>query len=252
MTALAVAWGRGVVGSVLVFVSVLAGQLSIGWSNDLIDADRDVAVNREDKPIVTGQVTRRALAVAAVVALLACVPLSLAQGTAAGSVHLVVVACGWAYNLGLKRTLVSWLPYAVAFGLFPAFVSLGLPGRPWPDWWVIAAGALLGVGAHIANVVPDIAEDLSVGVRGLPQRLGRHARTAALLPPSAATVVLTFGPDGPLDPIRWAGPALVAGLIVGVKVVPDRLGTVRVPFLVAVAIAAVDVVLLLLSSVAPA
>src|SRR5690606_32455546 len=40
MTALAVAWGRGVVGSVLVFVSVLAGQLSIGWSNDLIDADR--------------------------------------------------------------------------------------------------------------------------------------------------------------------------------------------------------------------
>lgn len=252
LTALAVAWGRGPTGSLLVLAAVLAGQLSIGWSNDLIDAERDIAVNREDKPVVTGEVTPRALLVASVAALLACVPLSLIQGGAAGAVHLVVVASGWAYNLGMKRTFVSWLPYAVAFGLFPAFVTLGLPGNPWPHWWVMAAGALLGVGAHIVNVLPDIADDLSVGVRGMPQRLGAYARAAGPVPLGAATVLLTFGPAGPLDAGRWAGLALVTALIVAVAVVPARAGRVRVPFLVAVAIAVVDVALLLLPSAAPA
>ncbi|HST99220.1 MAG TPA: UbiA family prenyltransferase, partial [Geodermatophilus sp.] len=40
----------------LVTVAVLAGQASIGWSNDWLDADRDRAVARADKPVVQGAV----------------------------------------------------------------------------------------------------------------------------------------------------------------------------------------------------
>ena len=56
---------------------------------------------------------------------------------APGSVHLVSVASGWAYNLGLKSTAWSWAPYAVAFGALPAVVSLAddprLPPRLVPS-----------------------------------------------------------------------------------------------------------------------
>ena len=31
-----------------------------------------------------------------------------------------------------------------------------LPGQPWPAWWVVTAGALLGIGAHLGDVLPDI------------------------------------------------------------------------------------------------
>ena len=36
---------------VLVTAAVLCGQLSIGWSNDLVDLARDRAVGRRDKPL---------------------------------------------------------------------------------------------------------------------------------------------------------------------------------------------------------
>ena len=80
--------------------AVLTGQLSIGWSNDLVDARRDRAVGRTDKPLAAGAVTERVVRAACAAALAACVVLSLACGWASGLVHLLLgVASGWAYNL---------------------------------------------------------------------------------------------------------------------------------------------------------
>lgn len=195
VTALAAAAGHDLRGCVLVGLAVLAGQLSIGWCNDALDAGRDRAAGRTDKPAADGTITPRALGVAAVVALACCVPLSFASGWLAGAAHLIGVLAAWAYDLGVKATPLSWAPYAVGFGVLPAFVTLGLPGEPWPAWWATAAAALLGVGAHLANVLPDLADDLATGVRGWPQRLGA-ARLRALLPVPllAATCLLVLGP----------------------------------------------------------
>ena len=122
---LAVTAGLPPATSALVVAAVLTGQLSIGWSNDLIDVRRDRAVHRTDKPLATGEVGVATVRVACVLALVATVPLSLACGLVAGSVHLRhASASGWAYNLGLKSTAWSWLPYAVAFGALPVFVTL--------------------------------------------------------------------------------------------------------------------------------
>ena len=38
--------------------AVLAGQLTVGWSNDLRDRARDIAVGRTDKPLATGELVR--------------------------------------------------------------------------------------------------------------------------------------------------------------------------------------------------
>lgn len=240
--ALAAAWGRGPSGTVLVALAVLSGQLSVGWSNDRIDLRRDLAARRKDKPLVRGGVRPVAVTAAAAGALAACVPLSLAGGAVAGSTHLAAVAAAWCYNVGVKRTALSWLPYALGFGLLPAYITLGLPDRPWPPGWVMAAGALLGTGAHFTNVLPDIDADLAEGVRGLPQRLGRRrAGAAAAVLLLAASAVLVLGRPGRPGWSDALGLAASSALALGAV---TRRG--RVPFLATLALAAVDVGLLLL------
>lgn len=239
-TVLAVAAGRGAT-SALICLAVLTGQLSIGWANDALDAAHDTAAGRLDKPVARGEIGARTVGVAAATAAVLCVPLSLLCGVAAGLAHLAGVASGWAYDLGLKRTPLSPLPYAAAFGLLPAFVTLGLPGRPWPHAWVLLAGALLGVGAHFLNVVPDIEADRAAGIHGLPQRLGRRASRAVgavLLAGAAAAVVL--GPPGAPSAFEWTGLAAAAVLGTLAAAVPRG----RWPFLLALLVAALDVGLL--------
>jgi 4-hydroxybenzoate polyprenyltransferase len=243
-TAVAVSSGRGFAGCVLVAVTLLVGQLSIGWSNDAIDAGRDATAGRSDKPVAAGEIGVRTVAVAASTALSVTLPLSLANGWRAGLAHLVVVAGGWSYNLGLKRTLLSWLPYAVAFGALPAFIVLGLDGAPWPRPWVLLAGALLGVGAHFLNVVPDLDDDLRAGVRGLPQRLGpRGARAGGAGLLAAAAAAVTFGPPGRVPGWAYAGFGAAVLLSVGAATLGREAGS-KVPFLLALLTAVVAVALL--------
>ncbi|WP_448316390.1 UbiA family prenyltransferase [Streptomyces sp. CO7] len=246
VAALAVTAGRGTTGSAAVAAAVFAGQLSVGWCNDTIDAGRDRDCGRRDKPVAAGELSPRTAGLAAAAALALCVPLSLLGGIAAGAVHLVGVASAWAYNLALKRTLLSPLPYAVSFGTLPAFVTLGLPDGAWPAWWATAAAALLGVGAHVANVLPDIEDDLVAGVRGLPQRLGRPVcRWLAPTLMLTAVGVLTAGPAGRAGPWAWALGVTAAIAAFAGMAAPAGTGSRR-PFRAAMAVAAVAVLQLLL------
>ncbi|MEV0411186.1 UbiA family prenyltransferase [Streptomyces sp. NPDC050448] len=247
--ALAAAVGRSLPGATLTVAAVAAGQLSVGWSNDRVDLGRDLATGRRAKPLVSGAVRPAAVTAAALTALLLCVPLSLATGGLAGCAHLCGVAAAWAYNLRLKGTAASWLPYALAFGLLPAFVTLGLPGTPWPPWWLTAAAALLGAGAHFANVLPDIDDDLATGVVGLPHRLGaRRSATVGGLLVLGSAVALVAGPPGRVPPYGWGLLAVTAGAaLLGAG---RRPGRSRIPFLATMAVAGADVVLLLVRGAA--
>ncbi|MFI1248866.1 UbiA family prenyltransferase [Streptomyces anulatus] len=242
--ALALGSGLGGSRSALVTAAVLTGQLSVGWCNDAYDARRDADAGRRGKPAADGTVEARAVWAAAAVALFLCVPLSLACGALAGAVHLGAVTAAWLYNLRLKATALSWLPYVAGFGALPAAVALSLPGGPWPRWWTVTAGALLGFAAHLADTLPDIAADRASGIRGLPHRLGERG-TRLLLPAPllGATAVLAFGPPGPVDAggaaaLVLAGAAALAGPALGRRWRKAALAG-------AVAVAAVDLALLL-------
>lgn len=239
-TALAASTGLGA-RSLLVGAAFLTGQLSVGWSNDWIDAARDRRTARADKPVATGAVPPGTVRTAALVAVALCVPLSLLLGAAPGLLHLAAVAAAWAYNARLKATALSWLPYALAFGAVPSIVTLGLD-RVAP-WWATATGALLGVGAHLCNVLPDLEEDLAQGVRGLPHRLGprRSAAGAAVLL-LAAAVLLAVGPGRPsalpVLAVVVSAAVVAAGLLLG-----RREGS-RAPFRAALVVAGISVALL--------
>ncbi|WTY52630.1 UbiA family prenyltransferase [Micromonospora sp. NBC_01412] len=200
--------GHRPAGVATVVLTVLASQLAVGWSNDRLDADRDAAVGRTDKPVASGAVSARAVGLAAGAAALATVLLAAATNRTAAVWAAVALVSALSYNWPLKSTRVSVLPYAVSFGALPAFVVLALPGAPAPPAWLVAAAALLGAGAHFANVLPDLADDARTGVRGLPHRLGAAgSRVAAAGLLLAATVTLVVGPPGPPS---WAGLSAVA------------------------------------------
>ncbi len=220
-TLLAVSAGVPTGRVVLLCAAVLAGQASIGWSNDWLDADRDRAVHRSDKPVVQGGVRPELLRTAALVAAAVAVVLSLLLGLVPGLLLLTLVGSGWAYNAGLKRTWLSWLGYVVGFGALPAGVVAAAPGTPAAPWWLVLAGAALGGAAHLANVAPDLEDDLATGVRGLPHRLG--ARLSALLGAlllGGASLALVLGPQGSPSAAGWAVlvlavPAVVVAALAG-------------------------------------
>ena len=224
--------------------SVLAlNQLSIGLSNDWIDAARDRDAGRTDKPLARGEIAVGVVRTAAWVAAGLAVLLALTLGIPFAAAHLVAIAGGWVYNAWLKRTPFSVLPYVTSFGLLPALATLALPVPAAPAWWAVAAGALLGVAAHVANVLPDLEDDAVTGVRGLPHRLGRVGATLlAGVALAGAAGVLAIGIG---SAVAVAG--LAASLAASVSAVVFGLRGSRWGFRLVIFAALVDVILLVLA-----
>jgi 4-hydroxybenzoate polyprenyltransferase len=192
---------------------------------------------------VTGGIGPRAVWTAALVSLVAALAMSLALGVVVLLLLVVILGAGWAYNAGLKSTAASGLMYLAGFGPIPAY-SVSTAGHGLvPTWGATSVAALLGLGTHFANVLPDLDADRSTGVRGLPQQVAARwgpravkAVALVLLLGASVLVVLAARPER-----RWVA---LAGL--GVCTVVAALGARgrgKAPFLAAIAIAAVDAVL---------
>ncbi|WP_156759306.1 UbiA family prenyltransferase [Microbacterium karelineae] len=225
--------GLGPVRLAVLVAAVFAGQVSIGLSNDAIDAPRDRLAGRPDKPLAPPGAPLRAAWTAAGLSAVVAVVLSAALGWQLAAAHIAFVGAGWAYNAGVKSTAWSALCFAVGFGILPSLAPLALADpRPAPTWaWI--AGACLGLAVHFSNVLPDLDDDARTGVRGLPHRFGRRwsavSAFAALV--AGAAVVATGPPAG--DPgvaaLRGLGFLTVAGiaawgLVASTRGAPSRRG----------------------------
>ncbi len=170
--------------------TVFLGQLIIGWSNDLYDYQDDLKHNRTNKPLVAGTITpenlRRTTFIFIPIAVIANLigPL----GLKGGSVYLLGVGCGIAYNFYFKFSPLSPLPYAIALAALPASVYYAVDRMP--PLWILAGGSLLGVGFHFLNVLKDIEKDQSSSIKGLPQVVGKRASAAIALILIATAIVV--------------------------------------------------------------
>lgn len=200
-------------------LAVFAGQLSVGISNDAIDAPRDRVVGRRDKPIARGDVSLRTAWSAASALLVVALALSAVFGWRMPAAHALALGSAWAYNAGLKSTPLSIVPFVLSFGLFPSLATLSAPDPAFAAWWAWVAGAALGAAVHLTNVLPDLDDDARTGVRGLPHRLG--ARVSAALAAAAVAVgalAVLLGPVGgdvaAVPPLSWGFFVAVAALAV--------------------------------------
>jgi len=152
--------------------TVATGQLVVGWSNDLYDYKDDLAHNRTNKPLVSGLITPQYLQKW----LRFMVPFSFIAnllgplGINGGLVYMLGIACGVAYNFYFKFSVLSPLPYAIAFAALPSSIAISKGINP--PVWMWLGGALFGMAAHFINVIKDMKQDQVSGIEGLPQRLG--------------------------------------------------------------------------------
>ncbi len=169
----------------LVFATVLVGQMTVGWVNDIADRRRDKQAGREDKPIALGWVHASTAAWTTAYATCALVPLAMSNGTEAGAAYLVAVLVGWAGTRILRASALSFLPIAVSYALIACFLSYGgwgggSQGDP-PTPAITAVAALLGIGVHFLTALPDLVGDNTTGMRHLPLRVAKRTGAARLL-----------------------------------------------------------------------
>ncbi len=155
-------------------LTVFLGQLIIGWSNDIYDYQDDLKHHRTNKPLVAGTITVAELTRATFIFIPIAIIANLIGplGLKGGSVYLLGVGCGIAYNFHFKFSLLSPLPYAIACAALPACVFYGLERTP--PLWILTTGSLLGVAFHFLNVLKDLSQDRESNIGGLPQRMGKR------------------------------------------------------------------------------
>jgi 4-hydroxybenzoate polyprenyltransferase len=214
--ALGIAAGLHPLPLALLTIAVFAGQLSVGISNDAIDMERDRAVGRTDKPLARGDIGIRAARIAAGATLALALALSAVLGGWMLLAHAVLLASAWSYNLGLKATPFSLLPFLLSFGLFPSLATLSATPPLPAAWWATLAGAVLGGAVHLTNVLPDLDDDRRTGIRGLPHRLG--ARASAVLAAAAvvggAVAVLLGSVDGDVAAVGVVSGIFFAAVVI--------------------------------------
>ena len=160
--------------ALVIAFGIFLGQLLVGFTDDLYDYPDDLKHKRIDKPLVSGKITTAQLksAIKIVTPLAILVNLFGPLGIKGGLIYLLGVGLGVSYNFYFKFTLLSPLPYALAFAALVAAIVVATDRTP--PLWLLISSACLGVAAHFANVIKDINEDLKSEIIGLPQRLGKR------------------------------------------------------------------------------
>ena len=155
-----------------IVAAIFAGQLVVGWTNDLIDFPLDSAAGRLKKPLVSQVVTRKQLQEGIAVALIVAVLLSFLGplGVKGGWLHMLGLLSATIYNFWAKSTWLSPLPYAISFGALPWAIYAAADKHP--PVWLFIDFILVSIAFHFLNVIKDLEWDLHQGVLGTPQRIG--------------------------------------------------------------------------------
>jgi len=202
-----------VMGAVLAFASLM---------NDILDRhhDRDVYIWR---PIPADLVDRdRALRLTQFLAVLA-IALAASLGWRPALIAIAGLAAAYLYNVRLKATPFSWVPFALAFALIPVWVAESVDRFDDVLWWSFPVGLSGGLATYIAIKLPDYERDDTDHTRNflhwltidyaVPVAWGamgayiviavasaniQTIRAEWLVPPAAIAIVLTLGVMVPL------------------------------------------------------
>lgn len=170
-------------------LAMLLGQISISAYNDYCDRCLD-ARTKPWKPIPAGQVPASAALWLGMMAYLLLWPVAWTFGAVSAVVLGFATAMGLLYDLWLKRTPFSLLPFLVAFPLVPIWVSVALGSFQPRMAFFFPAGALLVLGIHLADTLPDLEPDAGAGLQGLAHRLGKRRALALCRAAFGATLAL--------------------------------------------------------------
>ena len=200
---------------ILLVTAHAAMQLSIAMFNDYHDRYHD-ARGKKRKPIVIGLVRPREALLASIALMVIMFVLLLPFKGLALLVSLLYLACGQAYNLGVKSTPFSGVMFAIAFPLIPVYAFVGMGHLIPLVFWQLPIVALLGVAVNLANSLPDIKEDVANHERTLAVVLGmnRSLLVCLLLPLLALTLIIVLAATNLVPLQRWLMIAIAVVVVI--------------------------------------
>jgi 4-hydroxybenzoate polyprenyltransferase len=204
-------------------LSVVCSQFAIGSANDVIDRELDAAT-KPWKPVARGAIQPRAATRLAVALSAACLALSASLSPATLFAACLGLGCGLAYDVWLKRTAWSWLPYGLALPTLPIWAWAAMDRLTGRLFLVYPLGLLLGLALHLANTLPDLEGDRAFGVRGFAHALGRRRSLALCWGAILLTQALTLALAPLLHYRGWIYPA---GLILSVALTATSVALYR-------------------------
>jgi 4-hydroxybenzoate polyprenyltransferase len=163
----------------LAAATMLGVHTFIGATNDYIDRDRDAG--RPEKPLARGELRPRAAILLAATGL----TVGLAAAAQVSPLTLALAATGaligFTYNVWMKHTVLSWLPFALGVSLIPAF-AWSTVGNELPAPILALSLVALPGGAALAlqNSLADRELDAARGMRSATVRLGDARAFVAL------------------------------------------------------------------------
>jgi len=192
--------------------------------NDVWDAEFDAQVKRtRDRPVATGEVSRREALVVAAVLALAAFALVLFFNPFTIALSVVALALAVTYPL-TKRFLVlpqAYLGIAFGFGIPMAFAAQ-LNELPATAWWLLAANVCGAIAYDTEYAMVDRDDDVKLGIRTAAILFGRHDVAAVMICYAATLAILAWvgmyeklglAYYAGLAVAAWVGAAIFAGIV---------------------------------------
>jgi len=173
----------------LIAAAIIGSQATVGVVNDLRDRDLD-AVAKPHKPLIAGRATVRGAVCLGAITLVVALVAGLALGRLSLLFVVAMTAAGLIYDLWLKRTALSFLPYILGLPLLPIWAWTCVRDAPPRLWLTYPLGVLVGFGLHLANALPDAERDAAGGVRGVVQVVGTRGALILCIGSFSATILL--------------------------------------------------------------
>ena len=181
VAAVALLAGAGALTAVAAACAMTLLQLGIGTVNDVVDAPFD-AGRKPGKPIPAGLVPAP---VARWVAVALFGAGALLGGTIAPRLvvlSIVVIGIGLAYDLRLKGTAWSWLPFAIGIPILPVYGWLAARPGLEPFFGVLLPVAVVaGAALALGNALVDTGRDAAAGRSSIAIALGEGRAGTAVV-----------------------------------------------------------------------
>jgi 4-hydroxybenzoate polyprenyltransferase len=171
-------------------------QIAIGIFNDYYDRELDARA-KPYRALPAGLVNVQKAYWAAWTALAIGLGTAATLGLSSMLVLAVGAGMGFLYSARLKRSALSWLPYAIAYPIVPLWVWVSL-SKFRPEMLLIYPVAIpFSLGVHLCNQLRDYDEDAEQGMRGLAQYLEKETASkicvSLLLLSPAPALAIAYG-----------------------------------------------------------
>jgi len=178
--------------------------------NDWADRSADALTGRW-RPIPLGVMAPALAVVAALVCGGLALTASLPFGWGPTGVLGLGLLAGWWYDVQLKRTMLSFVPFAIAFPLLLLWATLVSGRSSAPVGFLLAGVAVLAVGLHLADALPDIDGDRDAQAGTLAVVLGSGWTTRAIMATMLAGALIAAGTLAWRPILYWPAAVVAAG-----------------------------------------